>query len=67
MKFWLLIFILNAEGEFVEKREASYENIDKCRQAMKQVRPAKGTKVHTMCVSDDHYTGIKQDPGVGYD
>jgi hypothetical protein len=67
MKFWLLIFFLTPEGEFVEKREVAYKNANSCYKAMDRVRKPKGMKVHTMCVSNDHYTGLKQDPGVHYD
>jgi hypothetical protein len=67
VKFWLLIFFLTPEGEFIDKREVSYQNADKCYKAMKHVRRPKGTRIHTMCVSNDHYTGLKQDPGVPYD
>lgn len=67
MKFWLLIFILTPDGEYVDKREVAYDNATSCYKAMNRVRPTKGTKVHTLCVSNDHYTGLKQDPGVNYD
>jgi len=73
MKFWLLIFFLTPEGEFVDKREVSYENAAKCYEALADVRKPKDVKaqwnvtVRAICVSDDHYTGVKQDPGVDYD
>ena len=68
MKYWLIIFFLQPNGEFVGKREIAYENEVRCLQAKDYIRPPrKELIVQMVCVSDDHYRGIKQDPGVPYD
>ena len=68
MKFWLIIFFLTPEGEFVSKKEIPYKDEASCYIAMDKVkvkRPA--TIAEMVCVSDDHHSGRKQDPGVPYD
>lgn len=67
MKFWLIIFFLTPDGDFVGKREIAYKDEATCYMAMEGVRSRKGLIVQMVCVSDDHYTGKKQDPGVAYD
>ena len=65
MKFWLIIFFLTPEGEFVGKREIQYKDKASCYVAMDHIkvkRPA--TIAEMVCVSDDHHAGRKQDPGV---
>jgi hypothetical protein len=67
VKFWLLIFFFS-DGEFVGKREIAYKDEATCYMAMDHIRPPKKRYITQMvCVSDDHYTGKKQDPGVDYD
>ena len=68
MKFWLIIFFLSPEGEFVSKKEIQYKNKASCYLAMEKVkvkRPA--TIAEMVCVSNDHYTGKKQDKNVPFD
>ncbi len=68
MKFWLIMFFLTPEGEFVSKKEIQYKDKTSCYLAMDKVkvkRPA--TIAQMVCVSDDHHAGRKQDPGVPYD
>ncbi len=68
MKFWLIIFFLTPEGEFISKKEIAYKDKASCYVAMNKVkvkRPA--TIAEMVCVSNDHYTGRKQDPGIPYD
>ena len=58
MKFWLIIFFLTPEGEFVGKREIAHKDEATCYMAMDRVkveRPA--TIAQMICVSDDHYQG----------
>jgi hypothetical protein len=65
MKFWLIIFFLTPEGEFVGKREIQYKDKASCYVAMDHIkikRPA--TIAEMVCVSDDHHAGRKQDAGV---
>lgn len=59
MKYWLLVFILTPQGEFVEKREVVYKSAIACYKAMDRLRKPKGTKMHTMCISDDHYNILR--------
>ena len=65
MKFWLIIFFLTPEGEFVSKKEISYQDKTSCYSAMGKIKFKQRTEI--VCVSDDHYSGRKQDPGVPYD
>lgn len=68
MKYWLIIFFLDPNGEFVGKREIAYKNEVKCYTAMEYIKPPrKDWTVQMLCVSDDHHSGRKQDPGVPYD
>lgn len=67
MKYWLIMFFLSPDGEFVSKREVAYPNEVECYKAMDGVRPKNGLTVQFVCVSDDHHSGKKQDPGVNYD
>jgi hypothetical protein len=65
MKFWLLIFFLTPEGEFISKKEIAYNDEASCYLAMNKVKVKRIAQM--VCVSDDHYMGRKQDPGVDYD
>jgi hypothetical protein len=71
MKFWLIAFFLTPDGEFVGKREIAYKDETSCYVAMNHVRVPKNMKkatiVRTVCVSDDHFMGRKQDDGIEYD
>jgi hypothetical protein len=68
MIYWLLIFSFNADGEFVSKQELHMNNKFVCELVSAQY-PAqvKIGFVKTLCVSDDHHSGRKQDEGVEYD
>jgi hypothetical protein len=65
VKFWLIIFFLTPEGEFVSKKEVPYKDKASCYSAMDKVRVKRIAEM--VCVSDDHHSGRKQDPGVPYD
>jgi hypothetical protein len=65
VKFWLIIFFLTPEGEFISKKEISYKDKTACYVAMDRVKVKQTTQM--VCVSNDHYTGRKQDPGIPYD
>ena len=65
MKFWLIIFFLSPEGEFVSKKEIQYKNKASCYLAMDKVKVK--NRAEMVCVSNDHYTGKKQDKNVPFD
>jgi hypothetical protein len=65
VKFWLLIFFLTPEGEFISKKEIAYNDEASCYLAMNNVKVKRIAQM--VCVSDDHYMGRKQDPGIDYD
>ena len=65
MKFWLIVFFLTPQGEFVGKKEIAYKDEASCYLAMDKVKVKQ--RAQMVCVSDDHYMGRKQDPGVPYD
>lgn len=68
MNFWLIVFFFAADGKFVDKQEMQLSSKNMCElvaaQYPAQVRTG---SVKTVCVSDDHYTGKKQDEGVDFD
>jgi hypothetical protein len=65
VKFWLIVFFLTPEGEFVSKKEIAYKDEASCYIGMNNVKVKQRAKM--VCVSDDHFMGRKQDPGVPYD
>lgn len=67
MKYWLIMFFLTPDGEFIEKREIAYKDEATCYIAMDYVKYRKDQMIQMVCVSDDHHSGKKQDPGVAYD
>jgi hypothetical protein len=68
MKFWLIIFFLNPQSEFLDKREFQYTSKIECQKAQARLKKLPVVKqIQTICVSDDHHSGRKQDPGVEYD
>lgn len=68
MKFWLIVFFLTPDGEFISKKESVYESKAACHVVRDKVKVKRGTYVaRPICVSNDHYTGRRKDPGVDYD
>lgn len=65
--FWLIVFFLTPEGEFISKKEIPYKDEASCYLAMDKVKVPRGLTGEMICVSNDHYTGKKKDPGVEYD
>lgn len=70
MKYWLIFMIFSNEGEYLRKVERPVANVERC-----YVESAKlaiqltnsGYLTQAWCVTNDHYTGKKQDPGIPYD
>ena len=68
MKYWLIAFFFTPNGEYAGKRVIAYEDEAHCYMAMDYIRPPKKSwTTQIVCVSDDHYNGRKQDPGVPFD
>ena len=68
MKFWLIVCLMNSHGDFISKKEIQYKDEATCYASMETVaRMYKKSTVQLVCVSDDHHSGRKQDPGVDYD
>lgn len=68
MKFWLIIFFLTPEGEFLSKHEVQYSSKAECQSARAAFKKLPVVnQIQTVCVSDDHFRGRKKDPGVEYD
>lgn len=70
MTFWLIVFLFNAEGEFQAKDIYETASKEQCEQfAGDYARTIINTQMQAQfhCVSDDHYMGRAQDPGVPYD
>lgn len=70
MKYWLIVFLLTPEGEFIGKREYPTANKAACYEQAAAVAKKyvnQQTAIELFCVTDDHYQGRKQDPGIPYD
>jgi hypothetical protein len=65
VKFWLIIFFLSPDGDFVSKKEIQYKDKALCYLAMDKVKVK--SRAEMVCVSNDHYTGKKQDKNVPFD
>lgn len=65
MKYWLIAMIFDYQGQWVGKVVQPHPSKVACEQA---IRVTIGDpKIRMRCVSDDHWSGRKQDPGVAYD
>jgi hypothetical protein len=58
VKFWLIIFFLTPEGEFVSKKEIAYKDETSCYLAMDKIKVKQIAEM--TCVSDDRYKVRKQ-------
>lgn len=70
MKFWLLLFLFETDGTFIGKREIQFVNKQECVVAAGLAAQSLNNKpiaLTTFCVSDNHYNGVSQDPGVPLD
>ena len=70
MKFWLIIFLFTPEGEFHAKEVQEAANKQQCVSFAAEYTLAVGRnqlRAQFYCVSDDHYQGRRQDPGIPYD
>ena len=68
MKYWLIAFFFDTHGQFVGKREIAFKDEATCYIAMDSARaPNRSWTIQLQCVSDDHHSGRKKDPGVDYD
>jgi hypothetical protein len=65
MKFWLIIFFMTPEGEFIEKKELPFKDEASCYLAMDKIKVKHIAEM--ICVSNDHYTGKKPDANVPLD
>lgn len=63
MKFWLIIFFFSPSGKYIDKKEILTLSQEECSFWKEKIKePA-----HAVCVSDDHFNGIKKDANVEYD
>lgn len=70
MKFWLIVFLFDVNGEFQAKDITEAVSLEKCEDmAAAYAKSIINTQMQAQfhCVSDDHYMGRKQDEGVAYD
>lgn len=70
MKFWLIVFLFDVNGEFQAKDTTEAVSLEQCENmAAAYAKSIINTKMQAQfhCVSDDHYMGRKQDEGVAYD
>lgn len=70
MKFWLVVFLFTAEGDFIGKSEIAQSSNEECLYAAAAVSIRyvnSGIGPATFCVSDDHRSGKKPDKNVPLD
>ena len=65
MKFWLIVMLYDPSGQWIGKVVQPYYTQFACEQAVRTTRGE--PKLRALCVSDDHFSGRKQDPGVPMD
>ena len=69
MKYWLIFMIFADDGTYLDKIVKQTNSLEDCYvasavQSMEATNS--GLMTQTWCVSDDHYSGRKQDPGIPY-
>lgn len=70
MKYWLIFMIFDSDGEFIRKVEQPTVSMERCLvESAKQsiAFTNSGFLTQSWCVTDDHYNGRSQDPGIPYD
>lgn len=70
MKFWLIVFLFTADGEFIGKHEQVYPDSHECLIAAGQMQIQyvnSSTGLAAFCVTEDHYYGRSQDENVPLD
>ena len=70
MKYWLIFFLFDSEGQFIQKREVPVVSAERCMieaAKMSLVYVNRGYLTQSWCVTDDHRSGRSQDPGIPYD
>jgi hypothetical protein len=70
MKYWLIVFLFDVNGEFQAKDIYEAVNLQQCEKfagdyARAHINTKMSMQMH--CVSDDHYMGRSKDAGVDYD
>lgn len=72
IKAWLIVFILSTnprvEDDYLGKVVVPFPTMADCRAGeRKMVREGQAIRYQTLCVTDDHHTGRRYDPGVPLD
>ena len=70
MKFWLIAFLFSPDGGYQSKDVYETESFESCQQfaaAYAALHINTELSMQLYCVSDDHYNGRAQDPGIPYD
>jgi hypothetical protein len=75
VKAWLIVFLfsyhtdnVNNDDNFLGKVEIPYTSMDACSTAKANLTmEGENIRYRSVCVTNDHYTGKKQDPGVSLD
>jgi hypothetical protein len=66
MNYWLIVFLFDVHGEFIDKKEIMFPTYAACEQEKIEMLESI-QNAEAVCVTDDHYTGRRQDPGIAYD
>lgn len=70
MKYWLIFMVFSSDGEFITKFEYQAKSKAHCVAMAGHASRNFVNKEHLIqswCVTDDHHSGRKQDPGIPYD
>lgn len=70
MKYWLIFMIFADDGTYLDKIETRTDSLEDCYiaaglQSMDAVNS--GLLSQSWCVTDNHYRGVRQDPGIPLD
>lgn len=67
--YWMIVFLMSAtpDQEFQGKVAIPFKNAEACSIAKKKLEFDGDLRFQFVCVSDDHYKGRKQDPGMPLD
>jgi hypothetical protein len=68
MKFWLVMFLLQPNGDFISKQEIQLDDQQMCLIMADITLHNKGSQnIEANCVSDDHHAGRSVDKNVPLD
>ena len=70
MKFWLVLWLFNLDGQFLKKEEFPFKDRAHCVEAAGTAAKKfvnRSIAITTFCVTDKHHKGLAVDPGIPMD